>query len=311
MKLLNSKIVKFVAKILISLGFVFWLVLRTDWSQVWDHAKGLNMLYVVAYVGVLLSGMMISAWKWKMLLAHKDIKVDLKRCFQLYLTGAFINNFMPSTIGGDTYRTYQIGKEEKKYAAVTSSVIFDRFTGLFAVMLLTGLIAIFQWAEISKYTELKWTVVGVLLMMHAIIFFGILTRFSIWKKISNKFPKIIQEFGSEIGHYKKDYAYLKAVGISVLFGLVGLALVNWILFLGLGISIGVIQYLTVIFLISIISSLPISINNIGLKEWAYVTFFGFFGVSASAVVTVALLSRVIQMLVSFAALPMYLKSKEK
>ncbi|EKD46631.1 MAG: hypothetical protein ACD_67C00137G0003 [uncultured bacterium] len=311
MQVFTKKNLKFAAKVLISLAFVAWLVLRTDWSQVWEYASRISLWYIILYVSVLLLGMTISAWKWKMLLAHKDISISLKKSFQLYLTGAFINNFMPSTIGGDTYRSYQIGKENKRFSSVSSSVVFDRVTGLFAVMLLTGLVAIFQWNEISKYQELKMTIVGVVMAMHGIIAFGILTRFSFWKKIANRFPKFIQDFGQELVHYKEGGTYLKAIGISILFSFIGLALVNWILFLGLGISVGAMQYLTVIFLISIISALPISINNIGLKEWGYVTFFGFFGVSASAVIAVALMSRILQMLVSFTALPLYIKSKNQ
>lgn len=311
MKINYGKLIRFIAKLVISLSFVAWLVLSTNWKEVLEHASGISFWYIVLYVAVLLTGMMISAWKWKMLLAHKDIFISLKKSFQLYLTGAFINNFMPSTIGGDTYRAYQIGRDNgKRYASVSSSVVFDRITGLFAVMLLTGLVAIFQWDEISKYYEFKITIIGVLLAMHAFIFFGIFTKFPVWKMIANKFPKSVQNFATELAHYKENGVYLKAIGISVLFSFVGLALVNWVLFIMLGISVGVMQYLSVIFLISIISALPISINNIGLKEWGYVTFFGFFGVSASAVVTVALMSRILQMLVSFTALPMYLKSKK-
>ncbi len=310
MKLLQNKIFKFLLKLAVSLFFVTWLILKIDWQEVLGYIAKISLGHVILYVAVLILGMIISAWKWKMLLAHKNISISLKDSFQLYLTGAFINNFMPSTIGGDTYRAYQVGKDTKRYASVGSSVVFDRLTGLFAVMLLTGLVAIFQWNEISKHAELQLAVIGVLVVMHAVIFLGILVRFKFWKKVATKFPKIFQDFTSELVHYKEGGTYLKAIGISVLFSLIGLALVNWILFLGLGISVGVMQYLSVIFLISIISALPVSINNIGIKEWAYVTFFGFFGVSASAVIAVALLSRILQMIVSFTALPAYLKSKK-
>ncbi|KKQ53517.1 MAG: hypothetical protein US70_C0002G0005 [Parcubacteria group bacterium GW2011_GWD2_38_11] len=311
MHLLNNKILKFILKLAVSLLFVAWLVFEINWKEVLFYTQKISLGYVILYVVVLLLGMMISAWKWKMLLAHKDISISLKRSFQLYLTGAFINNFMPSTIGGDTYRTYQIAKENnKRFAAVGSSVVFDRVTGLFALMLLTGLVAIFQRNEIAQHGQLRVAIVGTLIAMHILIFFGILTKFSFWKKIAGKLPKAVQDFGSELTHYRQDGTYLKAIGISMLFGVVGLALVNWVLFAGLGIAVGVWQYLSVIFLISIISALPISINNIGLKEWAYVTFFGFFGVPASAVVAVALVSRALQMIVSFTALPAYLRSRK-
>jgi len=104
MKILNNKIVKFVVKLIISLAFVAWLIFEIDWLQVWGYLKELSLVSIVLYVSVLLLGMMISAWKWKMLLAHKNISISLKKSFQLYLTGAFINNFMPSTIGGDTIK---------------------------------------------------------------------------------------------------------------------------------------------------------------------------------------------------------------
>ncbi len=79
----------------------------------------------------------------------------------------------------------------------------------------------------------------------------------------------------------------------------------------MGIQIGIIDYLSVIFLISIVSSVPITINNIGIKEWAYITFFGFFGAPAAAVISVAIISRTIQMLLSFFALPIYLSEKKR
>lgn len=305
-----KKTAKFVTKLSVSLAFVAWLVLKTDWKEVLVYLEKISIFHIALYVAVLLLGMVVSAWKWKILLAHKKINVSLKECFQLYLTGAFINNFMPSTIGGDTYRAYQIGKRHQKFHAVSSSVVFDRLSGLFALMILNGIVAVIQWEEIVKYPELKLTVVGVLIAMHLLIFFGILVRFGFWKKISAKFPSLIQEFGKELGDYKKGRTFWQAIGISILFSLVGLALVNAVLFWGLGIQISLMRYLSVIFLVSIISSLPISINNIGVKEWAYVTFFGFFGIASSAVITVALLSRVLQMVVSFTALPIYLKAKK-
>lgn len=306
-----NKIIKFSVKLLISLAFVSWLVLRTDWQEVFLNVQKISLFYIILYVAVLLLGMIISSWKWKMLLAHKNIEVSLKKCFQLYLTGAFINNFMPSTIGGDTYRAYQIGKKHEKMNVVSSSVVFDRLSGLFALMILMSIVTIFQWSEIAKHFELKLSVLAVLALMITIVVFAIFVRFDFWKKVSSKFPDFIQEFGRELNDFRNGNTYLKALGVSILFGLIGLALVNGILFIGLGIQIPIMKYLSVIFLVSIISSLPISINNIGIKEWAYITFFGFFGISSSAVVTVALLSRALQMIVSFTALPMYLNSKKK
>jgi hypothetical protein len=57
-------------------------------------------------------------------------------------------------------------------------------------------------------------------------------------------------------------------------------------------------------------SLPVSINNIGVKEWAYGVLFILLGVSFETAVTVALLSRVLQTGISLLALPVYIVEKK-
>jgi hypothetical protein len=131
------------------------------------------------------------------------------------------------------------------------------------------------------------------------------------RQIAEKyFPRAIFNFLKEVYAYSHDSGILiRTIFWAIIFDFIGVALANYVLFLSLGITINVFDYITVIFLISIVSSLPISINNIGVKEWAYVTFFGIFGVDLSLAVTAALLSRFLQMILSFFALPFYLRNK--
>lgn len=131
-----------------------------------------------------------------------------------------------------------------------------------------------------------------------------------FKKLNAFIPRKLKSFTQELSSYEKiNGIFSKSLFYSFLFGFVGLAAANYVLFWALGAEIPILDFLSVIFLISIISSIPISINNIGVKEWAYITFFGFFGLSSSLVVTAALLSRLLQMLVSLLAIPFYLRNK--
>lgn len=97
---------------------------------------------------------------------------------------------------------------------------------------------------------------------------------------------------------------------SVIFAFAGPAVMNYVMFLAFGVRLDLLDYLSVVFAASVIISLPISVGNIGLKEWAYVALFGMFGVSAPQAVAVALLGRFLMMLVNATALPMYLKEKK-
>lgn len=310
MKILKNKIVKFFLKLFVSLAFVAWLIFKIDWQEVLFYISKISFWNILIYVAVLLFGMAISAYKWKILAKFKGFDISLKKSFQLYLAGTFINNLMPSFIGGDTYKAYQLGKKDKKYVSAAASVVVDRITGLIGAMILSVIFAAINWPVISEHKFLLIISVIIFLILILAVIIGASAKFSFWQKVFQFMPKKILEIIKDFAEYKNDKKMLlKSLLLSFGFGLVGIAAVNYVLFLGLGIQVGILDYLTVIFLISIISSIPVSVNNIGIKEWAYVTFFAFFGVASSAVVAVALLSRVIQMVVSFAAIPYYLKNK--
>lgn len=306
-----KKIITVSLKLLVSIGFLVLVIYQTNWVEVYQNLQTINIWWLVLYTFILLLGIFISSYKWKLLTAFKGIYSSHWNFFKLYLIGTFINNFMPSFIAGDAFKAYQIGSPKNKYAEATSAVLMDRITGFVGATFL----AIFF--SLLNYKVILANKVLIIINILLILSFGI-DIFIAWiKKISPLKNWILKVTPQKIIHFLRElYSYnnknktiTKSIWLSILFSIVGVALLNYILFAALGIKIGILNYLSVIFLISIISALPISINNIGLKEWAYITLFGLFGVNTSAVVTVAIISRFMQMLVSFLALPSYLKIK--
>lgn len=307
----KKKILTFSIKLVVSVFLIGLLIMKISWGEIFGYLQKISFLQIILYVAVLLLGMIISSIKWNMLARFKGFKTTIGQCFQLYLTGTFINNFFPSFIGGDTYRSYQIGKMEKRYSAAAASVVMDRITGLIAAMMLSILFALANWQIVSSSRIFSGIVLAIFLVLIGTFGVGLLMKMEIWKKIAKKIPLKIREFLETLEeYYTHKILFAKTMMLGMLFGMIGLAALNYIIFWSLGIQVGILNYLSVIFLISIVSSVPISINNIGVQEWAYVTFFGFFGVSASAVIAVSIVIRILQMIVSFTALPMYLKNKK-
>lgn len=302
----SKKALKMTIKLLISLLFVVWLIFKVDWKQVLQYISAVDIFQIGIYVLVLLLGIMISSVKWKMLLAYKHINISLKECFQLYLTGTLINNFLPSFIGGDTYRAYHAGKKNQKFSAAASSVVVDRISGMIAAMAFTLLFFVLNFKQM--YADRLLFVINIANFAGLILFF-ILIKMKFPKKIKEAVPQKLRALMKDFEEYGNINLLFKVFLMSMLFSFVGLALVNYVLFFSLGIKISLMNYFSVIFLISIISSLPISINNIGIKEWAYITFFGLFGISSSAVISVAIISRFLQMIVSLLAIPFYIRNK--
>lgn len=309
---MKKRALKFIIKLAVSLIFVYWVVMKTDWPEFLFYLKKIETWQIGLYLVFLILGMVICSYRWKILAEFKGIKLPLWEYFKLYLTGTFINNFMPSFVAGDAYKAYEIAGEEKKYAEAASSVLMDRITGLLGAMILA---LFFNLINIETVLENNWLIAanaGIILSLFMDVIIAKLRGIKFLRDFVFKvMPQKITEFLTELYSYNNKTGVIsRAVFISILFSFVGLAFLNYILFWGLGVEIGILNYLSVIFIISIVSALPISINNIGLKEWAYITFFGLFGVSSGAAVAASIISRFLQMLVSFFALPIYIKSKK-
>ena len=306
-----KKYYKRILKILVSAAFLYWVIFKVNWLDVIRNFESIRWPFLAAYVIAVLVGMAVCAYKWKVLANYKEIDLSFGDFFKYYLTGTFINNFMPSFVGGDTFKAYEVGKPQKRYIEAASSVIMDRITGLFGATILA---LIFTALNFSRVMSDKALAIANLAIAASFLFDILvmkLRKHSFWARFKKYFPDKFVAFIIDLGTYNNNgKIFRKVIWLSFIFYFVGVAAANYILFAALGVKIGILDYLSAVFLISIISSVPVSINNIGIKEWAYIAFFGAFGVSSSAAVTVAIISRFIQMLISFFALPVYLRARK-
>lgn len=302
----------FWGKLVITCALVIWLIERVDWGGVKNELSDISWSLLVLYVVFQLLGNLISVKKWQIIASYKNIHFSLKEGFFTYLTGAFVNNFLPSIIGGDAYRSLWLAKRSESRAAAVSTVVFDRFIGLWATAVLALIFSIVLWRFIPQNLPLLITLialVGFVLCDLILTYLYMVPRFhTLLSKIP--FPPLIRLM-EEVIFFTKKHIWWRTSLWAVLFVGVGIILSNFSLFHALGSNIGILPFMSAILLVTIVSNLPVSINNIGIKEWAYVVFFGLIGISTETAVTVALLSRFIQMFISFLALPQYLASRDE
>ncbi|MFH0969508.1 MAG: lysylphosphatidylglycerol synthase transmembrane domain-containing protein, partial [Patescibacteria group bacterium] len=128
-RIFRNKTFKFAIKATVSLGFIAYIVFKVNWLDVLNDVKRVEWWQAIIYIVILLFGMLISSYKWKILADCKNFNFTLFDYFKFYLAGTFINNFMPSFIGGDTYKAYQVGKEDRRFTEAASTVMIDRITG--------------------------------------------------------------------------------------------------------------------------------------------------------------------------------------
>lgn len=305
MKKLSATLIKIFISVAL-LAILFW---ELNWQAVAEEFKNLNPYYLLLFLFFQIIAMLISSKKWQAIVAFQGGTLSLWDGFKAYLTGTFVNNFLPSTIGGDIYRSLWLIKRGTEKSKAFSSVIFDRVNGLCITLVLAFVMGIFVWQKVAPFPQfltLSYAVVlGIIVVFLASILF--MPQQSIsripWKKL--------RAFLEETNQYRAFPVWLIASFWSSLFIFFGLGVSNYLLFSALGYTIPFLPFFGLVLLMALYVSLPLSINNIGIKEWSYGVLFVFLGVSFEAAVTVALISRVLQTGLSLLALPVYLLEKKK
>lgn len=85
--------------------------------------------FYLASLLVVLAGQIVYAWRWRLLLVAAGVEAPFAVVVRQYFIGIFLNNFLPSTVGGDVAKVYLLGRDYG-YRTVTASVLLDRVLGL-------------------------------------------------------------------------------------------------------------------------------------------------------------------------------------
>jgi len=137
------------ARIGVSLALMVVIFHQIDFSEFIGLVKGADVFYLALAVGLVIGGLIVGAYRWQRLLIVQGVSVPLPRLISSYFVGLFFNNFLPTGMGGDVVRIYDVAKYSRQPSASAASVIAERALGSFA----QGLIALFGLAlsyEVAK-----------------------------------------------------------------------------------------------------------------------------------------------------------------
>ena len=287
----------FYLRILVSSALIFYVFYKTGLTELIETLKCADFFFLGLAFAITPVLIFLSSWKWQILLSAQGIKVSLARLVVLYLMGYFFNNIMPSSVGGDVIRAYELGKYTHKKAESIASIFIERFTGLTALIflaLIAFLVKVRSFGDARLNIVMGIVVVGyisafpLILDQRAFAFIHKKVRVRILKELMDKLQKV----QSAIIDYKgKNRTLGIAMIISFFFYIV--AVVNVYLgCLAFGVHMPMAKLFLGVPMILVISMLPISIGGIGLSEWAYFFIFTKLGAAGSLGLLVALLMRV-------------------
>jgi uncharacterized protein (TIRG00374 family) len=126
-------------KILVSGGLLYVLLTRVDLGRLWQVARTASIGWLAAALALYLGMVLISTWRWWLLLGAQHVPVPFGRLFNSYLVATFSNNFLPSNIGGDVVRIRDTAKPAGSKTLATTVVLLDRGLGLLGLVFVAAL----------------------------------------------------------------------------------------------------------------------------------------------------------------------------
>jgi uncharacterized protein (TIRG00374 family) len=140
MSMLVSKPALAGLKIVVSVGLLTLLLRQTDVHTMLAQFRQMNVAWGLAALGTYGAMLVVSAWRWRLLLRAQTVHVGFGRLTQSFLVATFFNNFLPSNIGGDVVRVADTAREAGSKTLATTVVLIDRVLGL-AALLAVGAVA--------------------------------------------------------------------------------------------------------------------------------------------------------------------------
>lgn len=287
----------FTLKLLVSGALVTWIVKDVDFAEMGAVLSESNLYLLLFAFCMYFLGYVLTAVRWRLLISIHGVWPPLSVLVQSFMVGIFFNNLLPSTIGGDISRMYDVWRIAKDKAGAVSVVLVDRFLGVSA-LILWATVAVFASPAVRTQSALYVPVLSVLGILSVAAMFilgrpratvlgvvsGIRQALGILPSFAQKaVAKILDAFGP---YYEHNRVLLRALLVSLLLQL-NVIIHFWLVCVALQIDLPFFAVCVVIPCVLMITMLPISINAIGVREVAFVYFAGLFGVSGEQALVLA------------------------
>lgn len=263
------------------------------WTQ--DVKEGVRLLLEMAWLPfgaallLLLSGSLVRAYRWGSLVWALGVQVRWRRLVELYFVGSFFSQFLPTGVGGDAVKMYELSRDDHKAAAAISSVLVDRFLGLFVLFAL-ALLALawgYRWVEPQERLLIALVFAG------SLIGLGLLWQRT-WIEALGRglgLDRLLGRIGIlrelyESLHLYGPTALLKATAASIAWNLI-LVVGYYLLGLAVGIELEPWYYFLFVPLISAALLIP-SVGGLGIREGITVILFSQVGVPESQALALGL-----------------------
>ena len=275
-------------KILTSVTLLTVVFEDVQFAVVFDEFNNMSLGVVSLIFSLMFLQLLIASVRWLKILDYLNISLSHKKCVAYTWTGMFFSQALPSSIGGDAYKIFQIKAIGYSYKGAFCSVFSDRLFGLIGVF---TLILMFPFAALAMEHQ-KILGFDIKFLMYGAVA-SVLFYFFFLKTLKNfqtsyNFSKVYQL----IERLLLFKAPMKTLCFIVTSSFI-IHSITILIFLAIAhsFSVGIspVLYVILIPMMILVTTLPISVAGWGVREGFFVYVFGQFGVDNATSISISII----------------------
>lgn len=288
-----KKILSMVMRIGVSAALLVFLFRKIDFKATLKVILLLRPAYFTLAVIIFFVIYVLVLYRWKMLLNAQGICLPLKRVVSSFSGGIFFSLFLPSTIGGDIARSLDLGLHTSRRSVIVASVFLDRLSG-FVGLVLVALASLIFGHRLINEPSVYLTVFLLAVLLGGILL--IIFNKGIYRRLNHPLPKKgglldnLRKLHAEIYYFRSKPSILYLNLIYSIIIQAGSSFVSFVLLRSLNVNLNIVYPLVFNPLITTITTLPISIGGLGLRDASSIFFYAKAGVAKDAALAQSLLN---------------------
>jgi len=296
-------------KVVVSVGLLVWLFRQVEPARLWAAVRAASWLWLGVAAGVYFAMLLVSSWRWSMLLRAQGIAVQLRTLVGSFLVATFFNNFLPSNIGGDVVRVRDTSGPARSRTLAATVVLVDRGLGLLALVLVAALGATASRTAVPSGAPpvQPW-------MLWAGLLFGGIVSVQAFRT-----PAFVARLAAPLRWLHAEWVDARLAKLTAALGrfasspkallssAAGAVVVQGLLVLfyaavarGLHINVSPWHLAVMVPVSFVVQMLPLSVNGFGVREATFVAFFALAGLPAEAAMLLSFMATAVIMAWSLA-----------
>jgi uncharacterized protein (TIRG00374 family) len=292
-----SRLIGLGAKIVISMAALAYLAGRLERDMLIQTIGGANLGLIMAAISALALQPLLATIRWRELLRAMLMHVAFGRLLQIIYVAQFFNQVLPASIGADVIRVWMVRRDGCSLSKGVISVFIDRFVMILTLLIL-AVLGYFALSQSFVMSKINMFVLSFLIIFPVTLLFVVAIRIDFVKFLSWRLWDFID---LPIQNLRMFLVHPKALASVSLFSLASHANIIFTVFLLLlafDAKASFVEVASLMPLVLVAATLPISVGGWGVRELAMVAAFAQLGVPETATLSASVLFGIISIIVT-------------